>query len=872
MSKVQERFLFAVFFLSGGISLVYQVLWLKALSNLFGNTAYAAACTLGVFFLGLSIGNACWGRCAAKIRHPLRAYAALELAVALSAGLYFWLLPFYFDLAPLAFPFLTDSPHAAIAAKCGLALGVLFLPAFFMGGTLPLMGEIIIESDSDLGRLGGLLYAVNTLGAALGAVLAGFYLPARFGFELSYQYAMALNVAIAVCCFSLVPLTKPRQSAVPASPSIDRAHRIPFGLLLVGFLSGALTLGLEVLWNQMFSQISINCVYSYSAILVSFLFALALGALLGQQIAQTKLRADRTLRGLLILAGVLTAFTPNLFFEQTAGLQTLQNQDSWFHYMTAIFSLASVVIILPCTVMGAVFPYLLRIAQGTDRSPGSMLGTLTAANTAGAIVGSVAAGFFLLEAFGIWQSITLLAFAYAFLALVPLRIYKPDRNTSFLAGLACVLIAGLFSVRALPTVHTNRAINETVMQTWHGAYGTLAVLSARPHSPNAGGGRDIYMKLNNSYTLGGRGALYSEQRQGLLPMFLHRDPKSVFHLGLATGISAGAALAYPLERLVVAEVVDDVTEAAEKFFGNFNNGLFTDERVTIVQEDGRTYLRSSGARYDIINADLFRPWGQSIGNLYARETFELYSSRLHDDGLFVQWLPLYQLSPGQFTVIARTLLEIFPQVTLWRGNFDPNKPIVALVGHKQARALDPARFVRNMERFSVSSQNNDLIIDLLVHTRRNGLHTVSHQEEQFFNGIRQHIVKSFGFTFYLGNISENKSLFLRGPVNTYDRPIIEFATPKMLLNSNGGTSTWLYRLRLARFVALLRKKVPLHADPYLKQLSARQLRYVSAGQNYYEFAARQFENRRRPTPVNKQLAARSFRNYLKHIGLQQAPR
>jgi len=188
--------LLGIFFLSGVAALIYEVLWLKELGLVFGVTTYAAATTLAVFFLGLSAGSWVWGKRAATMGRPLRTYALLEFGIAASAGLYFWLLDLYRWLFPSLFSAFGSRPNLLLAAKFLLAAGILFLPAFFMGGTLPVMAQYLIRSANELGRKASVLYAVSTLGAAVGAFIAGFYLPVALGFRKSCLLAMSLNLAV----------------------------------------------------------------------------------------------------------------------------------------------------------------------------------------------------------------------------------------------------------------------------------------------------------------------------------------------------------------------------------------------------------------------------------------------------------------------------------------------------------------------------------------------------------------------------------------------------------------------------------------------------------------------------------------------------
>jgi spermidine synthase len=271
-----------LFFVSGFLSLVYQVLWVRELGLLFGNSTYAIATTLAVFFLGLSAGSYFWGRGAASLRAPVKAYAGLELGIALSALLYFLLIDFYHFIYSPIFAAFGDSRLVLITVKFLLAAVVLFPPSFFMGGTVPVMAQCLIRRTDELGKTGSLLYAVNTLGAALGAFVAGFYLPIVFGFQNTYLMAIAGNLVIACGAYLLTRDGTRFTVAHETDVSPTRYEvEIPSKVQLIGllaFASGFAALALEVLWTRMFSQVLHNSVYSFSAILTTFLIALALGS------------------------------------------------------------------------------------------------------------------------------------------------------------------------------------------------------------------------------------------------------------------------------------------------------------------------------------------------------------------------------------------------------------------------------------------------------------------------------------------------------------------------------------------------------------------------------------------------------------------
>ncbi|MXZ70976.1 MAG: hypothetical protein F4Z04_05640 [Acidobacteria bacterium] len=427
-------------FLSGAASLVYEVLWLKELSLLFGSTAYAASTTLAVFFLGLAVGGALFGRWSPHLRSPLRAYAWIELAVAAAAALYFVLLEVYFQLYGPVYDALIDRPAAFNAFRLALATLVLLPPAALMGGTLPVLGQHLVRQPHELGRYGSWLYAINTIGAAAGAFLAGFVLPLALGFDRAYLLAMAVNVAVAGLAWRMsridereaapdpgVPAERHRQRdrrkkgarRSPSTASAADAASPAWLLAAVAGLTGAFALGLEVLWTRMFAQVLQNSVYTFSTILVVFLAALATGSAIANRLCRVRGAAPaQVLWMLLTLSGLGVAATPFVFHNLTAGVSTLTTGDAWISYVVSIFGNTMVLLFVPAALLGSVFPYLLRAAEGSPAAPGAIIGRLSALNTAGAVVGSLAAGFVLLGAIGLWNSIRLIAAGYLVLALV----------------------------------------------------------------------------------------------------------------------------------------------------------------------------------------------------------------------------------------------------------------------------------------------------------------------------------------------------------------------------------------------------------------------------------------------------------------------
>jgi spermidine synthase len=791
--------LLALFFASGFAGLVYELLWVRALALVFGNTAQATATTLAVFFLGASLGQLAAGRIAARARNPLRLYAALEILVAATAAAYFAILPVYRATFPPLLARLGSDSLILTAACAVLAAGAMAPLTFFMGATLPVMGHLLVRRADELAPTFGLLYAVQTVGGALGAFTAGFWLPGSVGFTRTYLLAMAVSTSIAGLAF-LVGRTAEARSATAApadagsrqlQPHIGGAHALAS---VIACLSGFATLSIEVLWTQMFAQVLHNSVYSFSAILVTFLVSLGLGGLLARAVA--RIRSGRPLAALvvlLVLSGVAVAFSAFAFDWMTDGRSALEGAG-WGGYVRALFVCAAAVMLGPGIILGSVFPYTLRLARRAERGAAIVIGELAAWNTVGAVAGSLYAGFVSLPWLGLWASLRAIALLYLLGAAIAAG--AGGRALRALA-LAPIVAAVLLFTGLDPTRLTRVALapGEELKSVSESASGTVAVTETD-------GVR--FLTLNRHYIVGGNGSVDSDRRQAELPMLLHPQPRSLFFLGLGTGATAGAALFHPVERVTVAEIIPGVVQAARDSFAPLTNGLFSDARARIEIGDARTVLLADPQHYDVIVGDLFVPWQAGTGSLYTREHFASVRDRLTDDGLFAQWLPLYQMSWREFSVIARTMLEVFPLVTVWRGDFSGPEPVVALVGQRSARPLDLDAVVANVRR------------------RQGG------------EGYPAPRARALALLFYAGNMTAARALVDAAPINTDDRPVIEYLAPATPMEVAAGREEWLTGLALSRLWAQLAAVVPPADDPYLAAVPADERDGAYAGRMLHD--------------------------------------
>jgi spermidine synthase len=352
-------------------------------------------------------------------------------------------------------------------------------------------------------------------------------------------------------------------------------------------------------------------------------------------------------------------------------------------------------------------------------------------------------------------------------------------------------------------VKVDRAKGETLLAVQEGSHGIVAVVD-RPSI------HDRRIKVDNYYTLGGLASRDNELLQGQLPLLLHPSPKAVLHIGSATGISPAGALSFPVKRVVAVELIPEVTDLARLYFADANRRLYDDPRVEAVIADGRNYLLGTRERFDVIVSDLFIPWHAGTGYLYSQEQFVLAKSRLADGGIFCLWLPLYQLSPDEFRMIVATFLRVFPQTTLWRGDFFADKPIVALIGHPDERPIN--------------------LVDL--EQRLTGLRESGELRQKIFRDLAGVLM------LYAGNLSGASKRYADVPINTDDRPLLEYLAPRIVGHQGIAPAKgkeWLVGSTLVSFYRELHADVLEKPDAIVPDQTFRHQQYRMAGEFFYNF-------------------------------------
>ncbi len=834
MSHSKRGIFYVMVFFSGFAGLLYQILWMRQLGLLLGNTSYAAAITLGMFFFGLAMGSWFWGNRCARLPNLLRTYAWLEVGIAVSGLLFLLVLNYFHSIYPIIYQSVGPGANLLIL-KCLLTFLMVFPPSFFMGGTIPVLGQFLIRTQEAFGTTAAKIYGINTIGAAVGAFATGFFLIVLLGFKQTCFLGIFISLAIALVTFLLARKPEPAEAPVvipdqkPISSKKSSAKKKEVIELVVekpkaasrsviyafAFISGFNVLALEVLWTRMFAQVHENSVYSFSAVLIVVLICLALGALFASWLAKRSAQPLKTLFFLMIFSGIGVAISPFIFFAETDKLQMIATDVSFTSYVWDLFKTGFATIGLPCLVLGTVFPFLMKSEERFADQPGKSIGALSAINTVGAILGSMICGFLLLQFFGMWRSVQIIAASYFIIALImPLGKSAFYGATKIITALILLICLTILNPAKLPiTGSIPGADPETIIEVWEASDSTVSVVKSNR------AGHSI--KINSSYSLGSTYSKMSQILQTRIPLLVYPKTESVFYLGMGTGATAGEALNKNdfknINEVVVCELSPEVVAAAKKYMTgkvddtDYTNGLFTDPRAKILAEDGRNHLMATDKTFDMINADLFIPYQRGTGSLYSLEHYQSAKKRLNPDGVYVQWLPLYQVSEYEFGVITHTMLNAFDQVTLWRHNFQPGGEIVALVGHQKASPIPIQEIDANISKRQTISDSDVAAIQ--------NLHIPNQQDILLF---------------YCGNVSASRSLFEKYPINTDDRPIIEYKTPLSLHRDKSEGKPHFLADKLSGLVDKLLENTPPTTDPMLAGQNSQNRKLPLAGASFHK--------------------------------------
>ena len=435
---------------------------------------------------------------------------------------------------------------------------------------------------------------------------------------------------------------------------------------------------LEVLYLRLFSLVFHNSTYTFGIVVAAFLAALAIGAAVATWVMR-HFRAEHVVAWAALLASTMVVASANAFVV-TTGLEYFSLGETFATYLGGAALLVACIVLPPVAALGVLFPVLWMIPRKAPDG-GPTTGRLAMFNTLGAAAGSVAASYLLLPFLGLWGSFVAISALFGVMAVVTLCSIASAR-LALLTGTSVTVLSVLSWFLLGGWSQPDSLRQETIVQRWETVYGWIDLV----HDEHTD---EWKIRQNLHYRLGATGPRsVRERRQALVPLLIHQRPKNVLFLGQGTGVTAAGALAHDqVEHATIVELIPEVVEAA-RLLSQFNDTVIDDVRVRVEIDDARHFLRQSSQLYDVIVSDLFVPWESHTGYLYTVEHFKAGRARLAPGGLYCQWLPLYQLGGEDFEMIADSFASVFPSTTLWWGQLDADRAMIALVGSERTPQIN----------------------------------------------------------------------------------------------------------------------------------------------------------------------------------------
>ncbi|MFO7605444.1 MAG: hypothetical protein R6W72_03945 [Desulfurivibrionaceae bacterium] len=719
-------FVASAFFLSGGCGLVYEVLWTRYLADLMGATSLSHLVVLMVFMGGLALGAMLIGRLVDRGRNGLLYFGCLEVGI----GLYAVIFPFLFSQVSSLFISVGSSfepgSSSLLTLKLFTASLVIAAPAVAMGGTLPAVTRYLTGSREYLRRNISLLYGVNSLGATIGILIGGFFLVYKYGMTHSMIYTGIVNICLGLVALGVahfldrgkvvfsgaveVPTRRPDEE------ELDGRQYKPYAIrraIIGAALSGFAAMALQVAWLRYFG-IVLGATHSvFTIVVAAFVCGIGLGALL----IRSHWIGRMPLPTVLTFVFALTAATIGLGlfgygrlpFEINRFLAIFDHTSSaWPFYLILKFGLCFMLMLLPTVASGMILPLCVRIAGGGGERVGRDVGMVYGVNTLGALLGIGVTSQILFRTLTLPRTIQFILMIYLATTFFLAFVLEEKGRKRILAITVIMLAAHLSFWQPWSPVqlHVGRInfggdqpitysdffkeINEQqiVVEERQGPDVQVTVVdvfyAARKlfRSMYINGKPDASNKMTTDFA--------TEVLLGQLPMLLHPAPRNAFVLGLGSGITSGEILKFPeLEKLTTVELAAEVFEASKNFAAD--NGRFWENRKhRMVIDDGKTFLRLSKEKFDVISMEPTNVWQEGMAGLFSEEFFRLVKSRLATGGVVTQWLHAYELDDYSFNIILKTFSRVFPSASIfkvWHGDF-------LLVGYDEQWRFDP----ENLER------------------------------------------------------------------------------------------------------------------------------------------------------------------------------
>lgn len=693
--------LLVLFVGSGCAALIYEIVWFQLLQLVIGSSAISLGILLGTFMGGMCLGSLLLPRVVTARRHPMQVYAALEAGI----GVFALLILFGMPLVGGIYTAWAGGGIAGIIFRAVMAGICLLPPTMLMGATLPAISRWVKATPEGVSWL-GYFYGGNIAGGVAGSVAAGFYLLRVHDVSYATFVGVVINFAVAAIAYVLAGRT-PYQTDSIGVRGVAASGATPVYVAIA--LSGMTALGAEVAWTRLLSLHFGATVYTFSLILAVFLVGLGIGSTMGASIARTSENPRRALGWCQLMLCAAMAWAA---FELTESLpywpiNPYISTSPWFTLQLDLVRCLWVV--LPGAILwGASFPLALASVATTEQDAAWLAGGVYAANTVGAILGSLVMSFVLIPWIGTSHAEQVLIIVSALSALLMLEpsFAAPGGARSWSATGTVVLAGAMVAAGLLArSVHPLPGLLVA-----YGRYAATRVGQADVIYVGEGLNASVAVsQLSNgvlNYHNAGKVQASSEPQDmrlqrmlGHLTTLIPPQADRVVVIGCGAGVTAGAVSVDPaVTNQTIAEIEPLVPRVVSTYFAEHNFDVVRNPKVHIQIDDARHYIETSREKFDAITSDPLDPWVKGAAMLYTQEFFQMAKDHLKPGGVMTLFVQLYESNTQAVKSEIGTFLEVFPNGVVW-GNTNEGKGYdLVLLGQNGPTKIDVDAIQAKLQR------------------------------------------------------------------------------------------------------------------------------------------------------------------------------
>ena len=671
-----------LFFLSGITALTYEIVWTRMLTLVFGHTVFSVSVVLAAFMAGLGFGSYLFGHAIDKLSAnstdssstALLVYGWIEILIFVSGGLLSLIFANFAEVYSLFHSFLPESPALQNFLRVVFSFTLMLIPTTFMGATLPLISKYCVTDDKRIRKQVSLLYALNTLGAAFGCLITGFFLMGAFGVLQTVLMAATGNLIIGISALSIY---KENGGIVKFSLPKIRLPRMGWSpeqkfWMGISFICGFTALAYEVLWTRLLVFSIASTVYSFSMMLTVFLLGIFLGSLLLIPFS-SKIKNSHTI--LMVLQGGIGIYVIGSIYGIESILSPPWNAYNLGNPAMAFWNYfrdSAALMLVPTLLLGMCFPLLIQLIANKHENIGQATGQIYAANTMGAIFGSLFSGFLFLPHFGSQASLALLATINLFIMVLLFRtsdyLTLTIRKAMTMVFVALILFINmsipndLFNSFFMRDSAGKRNINKLIYFE-EGLSDTVAVFKDEYGLLDPSAKRLI----TNGISMSASNMIATRYMKlfAHVPILLVDKPDDVLVVCFGTGQTTGAAGIHPRVKTVDSLELSSSVINAGKMFADQNHDVLSNPKVNFVIQDGRNHLLTTHKFYDVITSEPPPPRTAFTVNLYTKEYYELQKRKLKPGGISAQWIPLHSQGEEEVAMHFKTFQSVFPYTMGW---------------------------------------------------------------------------------------------------------------------------------------------------------------------------------------------------------------